>query len=117
MNTLLFNISAFHGDNETCLSSPLGMETGLIPNRQIQARSSYNSTTSPQYGRLAGPGAWCPDEVSNYLQVDLIALHFICAIATQGFYEQGYFTTKYSISLKAGDRKHFYEDANGNNVS
>ncbi|KAL9950407.1 hypothetical protein ACROYT_G042895 [Oculina patagonica] len=104
---------AIHGDNETCLSSPLGMETGLISNEQIEARSSYNRTTFRFNARLAGPSAWCPRALPNYLQVDLIVLHYICAVATQGFYEQGYFTTKYSISLKAGVKKDYYQDRNG----
>lgn len=118
MNTLyVVDISAFHGDNETCLTSPLGMETGLIRNGQIGAKNYYNRTTFPRYARLAGPNAWCPAELPSYLQVDLIVLHYICAFATQGFYEQGFFTKKYSISLKAGDKSNFYQDANGNPVS
>ncbi len=93
------------------------METGLISNQQIEARSSYNRTTFRFNARLAGPSAWCPRALPNYLQVDLIVLHYICAVATQGFYEQGYFTTKYSISLKAGVKKDYYQDRNGMMVS
>ncbi len=93
------------------------METGLISSQQIREKSSYNSTTSRLKARLAGPSAWCPRGLPNFLQVDLIVLHYICAVATQGFYEQGYFTTKYSISLKAGERKDYYQDRNGMQVS
>ncbi|KAL9950408.1 hypothetical protein ACROYT_G042896 [Oculina patagonica] len=106
---------AFYGDNGTCLSSPLGVETGLIQEHQMTSGSSYNITTTPRYGRLAGPGAWCEKKTKepNYLEIDLIVLHYICAIATQGFYEQGYFTKEYMVFLRVGDKGDYYTTKNG----
>ena len=118
MNTVsVFDIPAFFVDNETCLSSPLGVETGLIKDHQMTGGSYYNSTTYPRFGRLAGPSAWCPKRPPYILNVDLIILHYICAVATQGFYEQGYFVTKYTLLLKTDGQGALYADSNGNKVS
>jgi len=118
MNTVsVFHIPAFFVDNETCLSSPLGVETGLIKDHQMRGSSSYNSTNRARFGRLAGPGAWCTEKAPYAFHVDLIVLHYICAVATQGFYEQGYFATKYTLVLKTDGQKALYEDSNGIKVS
>lgn len=118
MNTVcVFDIPAFFVDNKTCLSSPLGVETGLIQDHQMRASSSYNKTTWPHFGRLAGPGAWCPKEIPYILQIKLIVLHYICAVATQGSYEHGYFATKYTLFLRTDGQGALYEDLNGNKVS
>lgn len=118
MNSVyVFDIPAFFVDNETCLNSPLGVETGLIKDRQLKTSSYYNATTRPHFGRLAGPGAWCPKETPYILHVDLIFLHYICAVATQGFYEQGYFVTKYTLFLHVDGQGALYEDVNGIKVS
>lgn len=117
MNTLyVVDISAFYGD-ETCLSSPLGVETGLIKDYQMTARSKYNQTTSARHARLAGPGAWCSKQIPSLLRIDLIVLHFICAVTSQGFYEQGYYATKYMILLKTGVVKDYYKERDGTLVS
>ncbi len=119
MSLYVVDFSAFYGDNGTCLSSPLGVETGLIQEHQMTSGSSYNITTTPRYGRLAGPGAWCEKKTKqpNYLEIDLIVLHYICAIATQGFYEQGYFTKEYMVILKVGDTENYYTTTDGTLVS
>ena len=83
----------------------------------MQAKSYYNETTLPHYARLAGPGAWCPKQTPTWLEIDLIILHCICAVATQGYYEQGSFTTRYMLVLKTGDLNETYKDASGNAVS
>lgn len=118
MNSVyVFDIPAFFVDNETCLNSPLGVETGLIKNSQLRTSSHYNKTTLARFGRLAGPGAWCPKETPYSFHVDLIVLHYICAVATQGFYEQGYFVTKYTLLLQVDGQGASYEDVNGIKVS
>ncbi|KAJ7323754.1 chromatin-modulating protein mrc1 [Desmophyllum pertusum] len=107
---------AIFDDDESCLSSPLGVETGVITQQQMKAKSYYNETTLPHYARLAGHGAWCPKQTPNWLQIDLIIIHCICAVATQGHYEQGSFTTIYFLVLKTGDRKDYYKAASGNAI-
>ena len=93
------------------------METGLIKDHQMRGSSYYNATTSARFGRLAGPGAWCAKKAPYGLHVDLIILHYICAVATQGFYEQGYFVTKYKLWLKTDGQGDLYRDVNGTTVS
>ena len=117
MNTVsVVDIPAFFVGNETCLSSPLGVEMGLIKDHQMTG-NSYNSTTSARFGRLAGPNAWCGKKDPSLLHVDLIVLHYICAIATQGFYEQGYFVAQYMLELKKDGQGTKYADSNGIRVS
>ena len=119
MNAIsVFDIPAFFVNNETCLSSPLGVEMGLIKDHQIRGNCRYNSTTAALFGRLAGPGAWCGEKAGlSNLRVDLTVLHYICAVATQGFYEQGYFVTKYALLLRKDGQGTLYEDPNEIKVS
>ena len=107
----IISILAFSVDNETCLGFPLGVETGAIQDQQMNASSSFNETTLPRQARLAKPGAWCPKQVPAHLKIDLVILHSICAVATQGFFEQGYFTTQYWIRLGTGNLTELYADA------
>lgn len=93
------------------------METGLIKDHQMTGSSYYNSTTYPHFGRLAGPSAWCAKKEPYILIIDLIVLHYICAVATQGFHEQGYFVTQYTLGLKTDGQRALYEDSNGISVS
>lgn len=93
------------------------METGLIKDDQMKGNSIYNSSTTARFGRLAGPVAWCGKKAPYILNVDLTVLHYICAVATQGFYEQGYFVTQYTLALKTDGQGTLYEDSNGIKVS
>ena len=86
------------------------METGLIKYQQLSVSSFYNATTLPSQARIAGPGAWCLKEDPGFLKIDLRILHNICAVATQGFYEQGYYTTNYLLALGRGHLKDYYVD-------
>ena len=110
------DVSESYNDSQICLNNPLGMATGLIEEKQIRAKSHYNESTKPRYARLNGLGAWCPKQTPSQLQVDLSDLHYICAVATQGYDEMGYFTTKYKLLLRTGEKTDFYEDAHGNQV-
>lgn len=93
------------------------METGLIKDHQMTGNTYYNSTTYASFGRLAGPGAWCGKKDPSILHVDLTVLHYICAVATQGFYDQGYFATEYRLVLKTDGQGTPYADSNGIRVS
>ena len=118
MNTVsVVDIPALFVDNETCLSSPLGVEMGLIKDHQMKGNSYHNSTTYPRFGRLAGLSAWCAKKDPYIFQVDLIVLHYICAVATQGFYQQGYFVAQYRLALKKDGQGTVYADSNGIKVS
>ncbi|VVC94329.1 unnamed protein product [Leptidea sinapis] len=64
--------------------APLGMESGLIPDKDLTASSSFNDgNVGPQNGRLnqdIKSGAWCPKpqittESTEWLQINLHSVH------------------------------------------
>ena len=74
-----------------------------IPNARMTASSYYNNNTYPFYGRLTGWGyrAWCTKtktDRTDYLQVDMGAVHTVCAVATQG-YRIWHWITSYKVHL------------------
>ena len=75
----------------------------IIPDARMTASSYCNSDFYPYYGRLSGNrgyGAWCPTTTSDrtdYLQVDMGAVHSVCAVATQGERVGPYWTTSYKL--------------------
>ena len=68
----------------------------------MTASTIHGSTYQSYYGRLNGmrqSGAWCPITVrSEYLQVDMGAVHSVCAVATQAG-KQGQWTSSYKLSV------------------
>ncbi|XP_047524285.1 discoidin domain-containing receptor 2-like isoform X1 [Pieris napi] len=79
-------------DISQCIA-PLGMESGLIPDKDITASSSFNNdNVAPQNGRLnqeIKSGAWCPKsqittESTEWLEINLHSVHVITATGTQG---------------------------------
>ena len=76
--------------NIYCSDSPIGLETGTVPDRNITA-SSYLDSNPPSAARLGSHVGWCPLNLSKvFLQVDLGSAYYICAVATQGHFEQGF---------------------------
>ncbi|KAH9634771.1 hypothetical protein HF086_012637 [Spodoptera exigua] len=78
--------------------APLGMESGLIPDKDISASSCYNDgNVAPQNGRLNQDikgGAWCPrsqitTESTEWLEIDLHSVHVITGTGTQGRFGNG----------------------------
>ena len=70
------------------------------PNAQITAGSYYLSYY-PHMGRLNGVNGWCQKTTAitdDYIQVDMGALHTVCAIATQGK-KNGSFVKSYKLSF------------------
>ena len=59
----------------------------------------------PFYGRLnesRGNGGWCPktrSDRTDYLQVDLGEVRFLCGVATQGLQGKSAWTTSYKLQL------------------
>ncbi|XP_049771026.1 discoidin domain-containing receptor 2-like [Schistocerca cancellata] len=89
--TLLGAAVAQQGDCDT----PLGLESGAIPDSALSASSSYVGSVGPRYGRLRserGGGAWCPKSqvsrgVREWLSVALAGVHVVTAVHTQGRYD------------------------------
>uniref|UniRef100_A0AAR2JY56 Discoidin domain-containing receptor 2 n=1 Tax=Pygocentrus nattereri TaxID=42514 RepID=A0AAR2JY56_PYGNA len=78
--------------------SPLGMSGGQILDEDISASSQWSDSTAAKYGRLdfeEGDGAWCPEipgepeNMKEFLQIDLRSLHFITLVGTQGRHAGG----------------------------
>lgn len=69
---------------------PVGiMDTNKIPDSRMTASSSFRMSELPHYGRLNETrqnGAWCPKSRNNseYLQVDMGTVYYVCAVETQG---------------------------------
>lgn len=84
-------------DTSQCIG-PLGMESGLIPDEDISASSSFDSgNVGPQHGRVRTEnhgGAWCPKqqittEPKEWLEIDLHSVHVITGTETQGRFGNG----------------------------
>ncbi|XP_044157345.1 discoidin domain-containing receptor 2 [Bufo gargarizans] len=78
---------------------PLGMTGRQIPDEDITASSQWSESTAAKYGRLdleEGDGAWCPEmpvdpeELTEFLQIDLRVLHFLTLVGTQGRHAGGH---------------------------
>ena len=76
-----------------------------IPDARVTASSFHNRDYYPYYGRLhenRRGGAWCaktPSDRTDYLQVDLGTVLYVCAVATQGNKKQSQRTTTYKVHL------------------
>ncbi|CAH2034880.1 unnamed protein product, partial [Iphiclides podalirius] len=90
-------MSLFALDISQCIA-PLGMENGLIPDKDLTASSSFNDgNVGPQNGRLNQEirgGAWCPKsqittESTEWLEVNLHTVHVITGAGTQGRFGNG----------------------------
>ena len=71
-----------------CSDLDLGMQSGSIPDKMINASSELNASTPAKNGRLnyAAGSSWCAstNDSNPYLQIDLQTPHIICAVSTQG---------------------------------
>ena len=76
-----------------------------IPDARMTASSYHDSRYHPYYGRLNGSrglGAWCTKtqtDRTDYLQVDMGAVHSVCAVATQGRGVGPNWITSYKVHL------------------
>ena len=67
--------------------------------------STYYLSYHSYYGRLndnQGRGGWCAKtetDRTDYLQVDMNAVHSVCAVATQGHRTGPSWTTSYKVHL------------------
>ena len=88
-----------------CSGAPsLGVASGgRLPDSSFAASSVYNPDYAAKSGRLNhSPYAWCQKSAStaptNYLQVDLGAVFWVCGVATQGD-NGGSRTTRYKLAV------------------
>ncbi|XP_069497453.1 discoidin domain-containing receptor 2 [Ambystoma mexicanum] len=108
---------------------PLGMSGGHIPDEDITASSQWSESTAAKYGRLDsedGDGAWCPeipvepDELKEFLQIDLRVLHFITLVGSQGRHAGGHgneFAQMFKINYsRDGTRWNSWRNRHGKQV-
>ena len=95
-----------------------------IPDARMTASTYYDSSHYPYYGRLngrRGNGAWCAKtktDKTDYLQVDMGAVHSVCAVATQGHRTGTARTTSYNVHLsKDGLTWNSYKENNVEKVT
>ncbi|KAG5315423.1 DDR2 protein, partial [Pseudoatta argentina] len=95
---LLALAPAYNGVDLSQCIAPLGMESGTIPDTDINASSSFDTgNVGPHLARLKSEnlgGAWCPknqitQEAREWLEIDLHTIHLITATATQGRFGNG----------------------------
>ena len=87
---------------------PLGVAgRNLLPDAKMSASTIYSSSYQPYYGRLnedKGLNRWCPkipSDRTDYLQVDMGAERYVCAVATRGQKKSGEWTTSYKLHLSS----------------
>ena len=85
----------------SAVCAPVGVEDPhIIPDAHITA-SSYFLSYYAHMGRLNGVKGWCQKTTAitnDYIQVDMGALHTVCAIATQGKKNES-FVKSYKLSF------------------
>ena len=96
-------------------SQALGLESGKVSDSQLSASNHYPNSLSPSEGRLNNKKAWCTYLSDQYLQIDLLKVRHVSALATQGY--KGRITNyvkTYAIEYSYDGVKWFdYEDDNG----
>ncbi|XP_071501547.1 lactadherin-like [Diadema antillarum] len=83
--------------------SPLGLESGAIPDSSITASSCYRDGLCTQQARLNGPESWSTSSVLNtsqWLQVQFGSNFLVSGIITQGraSYQCDQYVTSYKLS-------------------
>ena len=72
----------------TCNENNVGIrdELMVIPDDAMTASSNNGSDFLPEFGRLQGMKAWCPNitDNSSYLEIDLGQKYVICGVEAQG---------------------------------
>ncbi len=104
---------------------PVGVEDrNTIPDARMTASTIHSSNYYPYYGRLnevRGYGSWATKTSSDrtdYLQVDMGAVHSVCAAATQGGNVCTGWLTGYEVYLSFdGVTWNAYEENNVKKVS
>ena len=91
------------------------MESGEIKDSQLNSSRSFRGF-SPSDGRLNNDKAWCarfPTEV--FLEIDLLEVRRVSALATQGFKGQFFnFVKTFEIKYSYNGKTWFdYQDDNG----
>ena len=113
---MLIDLQLYSACSSVCKAVGVA-DRNIIPDARMTASTAFPDDP-PNYGRLNGKrnnGVWCTktrqiDE--DYLQVDMGAVHSLCAVATQGPRNEIY-TTSYKLQLSTdGVTWSFYKENN-----
>ncbi|XP_030850268.1 lactadherin-like [Strongylocentrotus purpuratus] len=100
--------------------SPVGLESGKVPNSAISISSRYNYKLGKPKARLNSPSAWVPkdDDEDPWLQIKFNSAYVITAILTQGRADSpDQWVTSYIVSSSMdGASWTHYQDINTNTV-
>ena len=93
-----------------------------IPDDRMTASTVYSSGYQPYYGRVNTKrgSRWCPTSTSDrtdYLQVDMGAVHSVCAVATQTLNSGEYAKTYYLRLSVDGVTWNTYEENKAKKVN
>ena len=98
-------------------------DRNVIPDARITASTHHSNYYPPYYGRLNEQrerAGWCAKTTTDrtdYLQVDLGAVHSVCAVATQGLGSSSAWTTSYKVHLSTdGVIWNVYKESNKEKV-
>jgi len=80
-------------------SKPLGMESRAIANAQINASHGDSSAASARLGTINDGGWIAPTGTGDWIQIDLLSVKNITAVATQGHLI--FYTSTYSLSYSS----------------
>lgn len=83
---------------EWCENNALGLANGLIVDNQLTASSEAAQAKNGRLNFTAG-SSWCAstNDSNPYLEIDLEAVHIICAVSTQGNAEGSQWVETYSL--------------------
>ncbi|XP_066300010.1 uncharacterized protein [Branchiostoma lanceolatum] len=82
-------------------NNPLGMESGVILRDQINASSFLDQKHTPNHARLNSGSSWKMEgkDTMPYIQVDLLDIHVLAGVITQGDGKDGGYVTSFSLSF------------------
>ena len=99
-------------------------DRNIMPDARLTASTFHSRLQYPYYARLnenRGRRAWCPKTSSDrtdYLQVDMGAVRFVCAVATQGERTGSNWATSYKVYLSTdGVTWNAYKEDNAEKVN
>ena len=93
----------------------MGVSNSSVIRDQRFSASSTHSGRNPYDGRLTGSNTWLPSSNNNdsdFLQIDLGSVYFVCGVATQGNPNAEDWTVTYKIetSLNNVNWKNYVEN-------
>jgi len=98
----------------TCNETNVGIrnELKVIPDAQMTASSNNGNNFLPEFGRLEGTSAWCPDtdpaDGDPYLEINLGQKYDICGVEVQGL-PGASVTTNFTLSYSSDNGSTFVD--------